>query len=245
MSRLARLSGHVEQIAIIWGSREVAATLCRTDRRVLKIAIEPDGQVTVFAPIDASYEAIAVRCQRRGKWVFGELDRMSAEPAFTPSRCFLSGETHLFAGRPYRLAVEQSARPFVRIDGARLIIGAREPKDTGHCRRLLTAFYALEARSLFPARLSLMLPPFERKGLHRPRLTIRWMTKRWGSFTPSGNITLNIDLVRAAPSLIDYVICHELAHAFYGNHSEEWRSLLASVMPDWEQRKSQLEMMLR
>jgi predicted metal-dependent hydrolase len=74
---------------------------------------------------------------------------------------------------------------------------------------------------------------------------IRRMTKRWGSYTPSGRITLNIDLVRAGPDLIDYVICHELAHAFYGNHGEEWRSLLTGVMPDWERRKLQLESMLR
>ena len=27
--------------------------------------------------------------------------------------------------------------------------------------------------------------------------------------------SLNVDLVRASPMMIDYVICHELAHAFY------------------------------
>jgi predicted metal-dependent hydrolase len=245
MSKLARLSGPEELIPIAWGSREVVATLCRTGRRVLKIAIAPSGQVTVFAPTDAPYEVIEMRCRRKGKWVFRELDRMLAGPTFTPDRCFLSGETHLFEGRPYRLAVERSTRPFVRLDGARLIIGAREPTDTAHCRRLLTAFYALEARSLFPERLTAMLPPFERKGLKRPPLIIRRMAKRWGSYTPSGNIALNVDLVRVGPSLIDYVICHELAHAFYGDHSEEWRNLLSSVLPDWEQRKSQLETMLR
>lgn len=245
MSKLARHFDVAEQVAIAWGSREVAAKLCRTDRRVLKIKIDPGGAVTVFAPFDASCEAIASRCRRKGPWVFRELDRLSAEPAFTPDRCYLSGETHLFAGRPYRLAVERSADPFVRIDGARLIIGAREPNSVAHCRRLLTAFYAIEARSLFPNRLSAMLPPFERKGLHRPHLIIRRMTKRWGSYTPNGNITLNVDLVRAAPNLIDYVIAHELAHAFYGDHNEEWRNLLSSVMPDWKQRKLRLEKVLR
>jgi len=87
-------------------------------------------------------------------------------------------------GRAYRLAVEWSAEPFVRVDGARLIVGAREPTDVAHCRRVLTAFYVLEARSLFPLRLSAVLAPFERKGLKRPHLIIRRMTKRWGSYTP-------------------------------------------------------------
>lgn len=245
MSKLARHSDVVEEVAIAWGSREIAAKLCRTDRRVLKIEVEPGGRVTVFAPRDASHEVIAVRCRRKGQWVFRELDRMLAEPAFTPERCYLSGETHFFVGRPYRLAVERSAEPFVRIDGARLVIGAREPNDVAHCRRVLTAFYAIEARSLFPNRLNAVLPPYERKGLQRPHLIIRRMTKRWGSYTPSGNITLNVDLVRAGPNLIDYVIAHELAHAFYGDHGEEWRNLLSSVMPDWQERKLQLETTLR
>lgn len=245
MSKLATHAVSSERVAIAWGSREIMAKLCRTSRRVLKIEIEPGGRVTVFAPNDASHEAIAVRCRRKGPWVFRELDRLSAEPADTPDRCYISGETHFFIGKAYRLAVERSAEPYVQIDGARLIIGARDPTDAAQCRRLLTAFYALEARSLFPARLKAVLPPLERKGLKRPRLAIRRMTKRWGSYTPKGNITLNVDLVRAGPNLIDYVICHELAHAFYGDHGKDWRNLLSSVMPDWEERKQQLEAVLR
>jgi predicted metal-dependent hydrolase len=71
------------------------------------------------------------------------------------------------------------------------------------------------------------------------------MSKRWGSFTPGGRVVLNVDLVRASPRLIDYVICHELAHAFYPDHGKEWRSLLNTVMPDWADRKAQLESALR
>lgn len=245
MIKMARQINDGEQVAIAWGSREIAARLFRTERRVLKIEIEPGGRVTVFAPADASNETIASRCRRKGPWVFRELDRMTAEPAFTPERCYLSGETHLLAGRPYRLAVERSVEQFVRVDGGRLIIYVKDPDNIALCRRLLSAFYALEARTLFPVRLSAMLPPFERKGLKRPHLIIRRMAKRWGSFTPNGNITLNIDLVRASPGLIDYVICHELAHAFHGDHSEEWQKLLNSVMPDWMDRKLQLEATLR
>jgi predicted metal-dependent hydrolase len=69
--------------------------------------------------------------------------------------------------------------------------------------------------------------------------------KRWGSYTPAGRIVLNIDLVRASPTLIDYVISHELAHAFYPDHGKEWRNLLNMVMPDWENRKARLEAFLR
>ena len=43
-----------------------------------------------------------------------------------------------------------------------------------------------------------------------------------------------MDLVRASPPLIDYVICHELTHGFYPDHGKDWRGLLSTVMPDWE-----------
>lgn len=71
------------------------------------------------------------------------------------------------------------------------------------------------------------------------------MSKRWGSFTPKGRIVLNVDLIRASPTLIDYVICHELTHAFFPDHGEEWRNLFDVVMPDWESKKTRLEVLLR
>ena len=58
---------------------------------------------------------------------------------------------------------------------------------------------------------------------------------------PNGRIVLNVDLIRAAPDLIDYVISHELAHGIRPDHGPDWRNLLTMVMPDWEARKGRLE----
>ena len=77
----------------------------------------------------------------------------------------------------------------------------------------------------------------------------RIVTRGYGRIFPhnhrSVSAAFNVDLVRAGPNLIDYVIAHELAHAFHGDHSEDWRNLLSSVMPDWEERKLRLETTLR
>jgi predicted metal-dependent hydrolase len=74
-----------------------------------------------------------------------------------------------------------------------------------------------------------------------PKLMIRPMTKRWGSFTPKGSLVLNLDLIRAPMRCIDYVIVHELAHAFEPDHGVRWRRLMDKAMPDWRDRKQQLE----
>ncbi|MBX4887988.1 M48 family metallopeptidase [Rhizobium bangladeshense] len=235
-----RLSSH-EQIEIGWGERRTLAHLRRTERRVLRIEVQPSGDVVVFAPFGEPIDAIRDRLRRKGAWIFRELDRISGSPVTTPERRMVSGETHMFLGRQYRLSIEQSDDASVRVEGARLHILARRTDDPAHCRRLLTAFYALTARTVFRERLDAVMPPFARRGLEKPRLILRNMSKRWGSYTSAGRIVLNIDLVRAGPPLIDYVICHELAHAFFANHGEEWNVLLTSVMPDWKQRKIRLE----
>src|SRR5260370_41479426 len=42
-----------------------------------------------------------------------------------------------------------------------------------------------------------------------PQLTIRRMTHRWGSCTAEGRLVLNLDLILAPMTCIDYVITHE------------------------------------
>lgn len=135
-----------------------------------------------------------------------------------------------------------------RADLKRKMSRAREVEgidDQAHYRRLLIAFYTITARHVFAERLDAVIPPFIRKGLKKPSLVIRQMSKRWGSYTPKGKIVLNVDLIRASPMLIDYVICHELAHAFFPDHGKEWRNLFDTIMPDWEDRKQRLETSLR
>jgi predicted metal-dependent hydrolase len=242
---MAMATPATEQIEICWGERRVTAELTRTVRRALRIDVRPTGDVTVFAPIGEGLDEIQARAHRKGAWIFAQIDTIAQRPKVTPERRYISGETHLLLGRQYRLSIEYSDDPHVRVEGERLVISARLVGDQPHCRRLLQAFYSLKARDAFRQRFDLVIEPFVRKGLKRPSLLIRRMSKRWGSFTPKGRVVLNVDLVRASPRLIDYVICHELAHAFYPDHGEGWRDLLSVVMPDWAARKAELEITLR
>jgi predicted metal-dependent hydrolase len=234
-----------DSIVLQWGSRSVAARLRLSDRKVLKIEIDPEGVVTVYAPDGAEAGEIARRAAQKGSWIFRELDVIAARPANTPHRRYVSGETHLFLGRQYRLQIEKAGEAHVRCEGGRMIVTARDPDDQAHCGRLIRVFYALNARTVFRERLVTQSAPFERKGLKRPRLIVRELSKRWGSYTPNGRIVLNVDLIRAAPELIDYVISHELAHGLHPDHGLGWRNLLSMIMPDWEARKARLEASLR
>ncbi len=78
-------------------------------------------------------------------------------------------------------------------------------------------------------------------GVEPPRLALRAMKTRWGSLSPAGTMTLNVDLIRAPQRCIEYVVCRELCHTAHRDHDVRFYRLLGRVMPDWEKRKEQLE----
>ena len=88
-----------------WGGRALAFKLHRDQRRRLRIVVQPDGGIEVFAPDQASDDEVVQRVQRRGDWIVRQLDRFAQWHPRTPVRQYVSGETHLFLGRQLRLRI--------------------------------------------------------------------------------------------------------------------------------------------
>jgi hypothetical protein len=79
-------------------------------------------------------------------------------------------------------------------------------------------------------------------GITAPKLVIKTMISRWGSYLRDRNkIILNTELAKAPGYCIDYVIMHELCHLKYANHTPSFYNSLGAIMPDWKSRKERLE----
>jgi len=80
-----------------------------------------------------------------------------------------------------------------------------------------------------------------------PRVVrVQRMTRKWGSCSTSGTITLAIDLDRQSEGFQDFVIAHELLHLRVANHSRLFKALMTTHLPAWRtfelQRRSPGEM---
>ena len=237
------MAGSAELVAR-WGDQEFLFLVRRSVRQTLRIVVSPEGIVSAHAPEHATDEELIARVSRRGGWIRRELTRFEKWRPRTPPRQYVSGETHLYLGKQYRLVVTSEGAPDVCLDGDRIVLAVQADSSFVHRRTLLRHWYGIQSHRIFPDRLTLTVSPFQRLGIARPRLIIRSMSQRWGSFTAKGNLVLNKELVQASPHLIDYVIAHELAHALYRDHSIEWQKLLTQFMPDWRERKEELERQL-
>ncbi len=85
------------------------------------------------------------------------------------------------------------------------------------------------AKRQLPARLAELAG---RYGFQPSQVRIKHNRSNWGSCSARGNINLNLNLVRVAPHLRDYVLLHELCHLRHANHGPAFHSLLESLCED-------------
>ena len=224
-----------------WGRRRITYALGRSDRERLKITVKPSCEVHVTAPMCADAQEIHERVRRRGHWIVSQIEDFEQYRPRTPPRQFVSGETHLLRGIQYRLRVLAATAPRIYLKDDRIILETSHTESPVHKAALVNHLYRLEAHQEFPALLQKMVPVFATEGVEIPRLIIRPMSKRWGSYTAKRNLVLNLDLIRAPIPCIEYVIVHELAHVIEPDHGARWHHLMDKAMPDWRDRKRRLE----
>ena len=208
-------------------------------RQTLAIEVHPDSRVLVRAPVGCPEGVIAARVRKRAAWISRQLAEFERYRPRTPARQYVNGESHLYLGRQYRLKVLQEDAAGVRLARGQLVVSLPGDADPDRVKVLLHRWYLDRARAVFGEVLDATLPRF--KGVQRPRLIVRAMQSRWGSLSRAGNMTLNVNLVRAPRSCIEYVVTHELCHTRHRDHDAKFFKLLGRVMPDWESRKQKLE----
>ena len=89
-----------------------------------------------------------------------------------------------------------------------------------------------------------VLPWAARLGLQQVHVEVRDLGYRWGSARPTEGpqrINLHWATLQLRPTLIDYVLVHELAHLQETNHTPTFWSTVARLMPTYVQQKSILD----
>jgi predicted metal-dependent hydrolase len=213
------------------------------ERKTIAASVFPSQTVVVKAPLEASDERINAFLRRKFRWVLKQ-KRYFLQFKVKPQKRYVSGESFLYRGRSYKLLVRKTQQDeYVSLHHGTLTIFTALPKQRSHNYNLLKEWYRDKARKVFSERLQACFTQFNHDKM--PKLMVRRMTKRWGSYSAKTNtVILNQDLIKGSTRHIDYVITHELCHIVHNQHNQAFYSLLKSKLPQWEQLKAELELRL-
>jgi predicted metal-dependent hydrolase len=226
-----------------YGTTLIHYSLRFARRKTLGITVHPDCTVSVVAPLNHDLNAIAEKVQQRSRWILKQQRKFERYLPHLPARQYVSGETHLYLGKQYRLKVMEADIPAVKLARGRFCIFTPHPTNKKTLQQQLDTWYKAKARQVFSEQLEHCLKRVAVIGIEAtPALHIRTMQKRWGSCSASGIILLNLKLIQARKALIDYIIIHELCHLKEHNHSRAYYQLLDRVMPDWQARREELNL---
>jgi predicted metal-dependent hydrolase len=228
---------------IDYGEERISFVICFLPKPVRRIAIHvmPNGAVHVDAPEGAEISEVLAAVRRRARWIWQHLTEYRARMKHVLSREYISGESHFYLGKRYSLKVivNQSAQHGVKLLRGRLEV-ITQSTDREAIRKLLDTWYRQRAAEVFARRVDECAS--QARWIKRlPSFRLRTMRTQWGSCSPNGELLLNPQLVKAPRHCIDYVIFHELCHLKEHNHSPHYYRLLSGLLPDWEQRKAELD----
>lgn len=231
---------------VLYGDELISyEVLARPARRTLGIEVYPDGRVLVLVPSQCDDATIKDKVRLRASWISRQLAMFSRYERHTVPRQYLGGESHRYLGRQYRLKVAENnttaSSEQVKLTRGEMIVSGPNRLPPEKVKELLRCWYLNRARNLFEVVLAEVFDTFGRRGFAKPRISVREMRSRWGSLSPSGQMTLNSRLIQAPRPCIEYVLVHELCHLVHRDHNSGFFALLGQLLPDWQARKQRLE----
>ena len=213
--------------------QEITVEVVRKDIKNFYIGVHPpNGQVRASAPLTFDDDAVRMAVISRLSWIrrqqatFIKQDRQS-------QREFVTGESHYFAGRRYRLdVVERDAPPKVWLpNNTKIALRVRPGSDRNTRESIIHRWYREHLRSQLPP----LLGKWKAKlGVSVNEVRIKKMKTLWGSCNiEAKRIWLNLELAKKPSSCLVYILVHEMVHLLEREHNDRFRELMDKHLPQW------------
>ena len=220
--------------------RGTAVDVVRKDIKNLHIGVyPPNGRVRVAAPLRLDDDAVRMAVISRLGWIRNHQSKFEKQNRQS-QREFVTGESHYFEGRRYRLDVtERDVPPSVRLlNNTTMGMCVRPGADQVNRETVLDRWYRRHLRDRLPGITAKWEPVV---GVRVNEVRIRKMKTRWGTCNPdAGRIWMNLELAKKPASCLEYVVVHEMVHLIERRHNNRFRSLMDRFMPTWRYQRDEL-----
>ncbi len=205
----------------------------RRGRRGVGLKVDETG-LTVSAPATMPLARIEAFAREAERWILRKIAEWSARQV--PAVAWNDGAPLHFLGESVRLRVAAGKRSHAELVAGELRVTARAGGED-EIRRAVVRWYRRAAHEWLAERTRVLAT---RAGIAPPEVTISSAMARWGSCNSRREVRLAWRLVKAPLHLVDYVICHELAHLRHMNHSAAFWNEVERQCPDYKRLRAEL-----
>lgn len=199
----------------------------------------PAGRVRVAAPLRVSNEAVRLAVIGKLGWIKRQQVRFEGQPRES-AREIVSGESHYFLGRRYRLQVVYCDGPvgIVVRNKTTIELHVRQRANVAARQRLLMNWYRQQLREMIPPLLTKWQ---KRLGVQVADFGIKKMKTKWGTCTAEARrIWINLELAKKSPDSLEYVVMHELVHLLVRHHDDRFIAIMDKHLPRWRSLREEL-----
>jgi predicted metal-dependent hydrolase len=209
-------------------------------RRSMSIEVSC-AQVVVRAPQFVAVTELDAFIRSKAAWVQQKLAEQAQQLQQLPVRRYEDGGSLPFLGDEVRLVVRRHTRSQVIRQGQSLLVllGSRSRLDEAEqVRRLVAGWYQQQAMTLLVEKTRAAAG---RLGMRYGEISLRATRSKWGHCTTKGDIQYNWQILLAPEPIVDYLVAHEVSHLVHHNHSPAFWAVVASLCPDYRQRRAWLK----
>lgn len=219
----------------------VAVQIVRKDIKNLHLGVyPPNGRVRVAAPLRLRDDAVRLAVVGKLGWIKKQRAKFAAQPRQS-KREMVSGESHYFLGRRFRLrVVEYRGRATIALRGRRFLeLRVRPDTDAQARERILRNWYREHLRKTIPVLVSKWETIL---GVEAAAWGIKRMKTKWGACSVDARrIWLNLELAKKPVHCLEYIVAHELVHLIERRHNDRFIALMDRHLPLWRHYSRELD----
>lgn len=217
----------MQQTLTLANGQQIPYQLELRPRRTVGLKITQQGLV-VHAPKRIVVHQLNQILQEKSAWILNKLAIREAN-TIEPVQ-WQHGEHLLFLGQDVMLqVVETKGKSQVQLSADQLVVSIKEGTSQTLVAKKAIQWFQQQAFEDFARRVEIFATKL---GVKPPPVALSNAHSRWGSCNSRGQVRLNWRLIQAPPQVINYVVCHELAHLKEMNHSARFYAVLAQLFPD-------------
>ena len=196
--------------------------------KTLSINIERDGSVNVIVPVNLDESKIKEIIKTKEYEIHKQITRNKESNKERIDRKFVAGHSFLYLGKSYNLQIIDNQLVPLKIYKDKFLLSA---EFLDKAEEVFVKFYKKQGKPILEKRIAY----FKEFIKEKPKdIKIVDLKTRWASCTPLGNLNFHWKCLMAPPTVLDYLIVHEMVHLKHLNHSRKFWDDVSIIIPDYK-----------